>query len=156
MQFFVNYGFPSKSNICNNLGIQTFLDDLLGERDVMIQRTIAPADGPGERALVWIDGEPTHAVTKSPRFAGGDEQVSDALPVSIAERHLVERTLACVDGELLYGRVDVMADDDGSPLISELELMEPSLFFAQSPAALERFVAAVVRRVRQLARDDDA
>ncbi|MFN9969178.1 MAG: hypothetical protein ACK58T_04695, partial [Phycisphaerae bacterium] len=34
-------------------------------------------EGHGERALVWIDGEFTHAVRKSPRFAGNDEQVSE-------------------------------------------------------------------------------
>jgi len=126
---------------------QIFLDDLLSERDAMIQRTIAAANGPGEKALVWIDGEVTHAITKSPRFAGGVEELSDALPVSDAERRLADRALGCVDAGLLYARVDVMTDGDGITLISELELMEPSLYLLQSPPALDRFVAAMARRV---------
>ena len=37
-----------------------------------------------------------------------------------------------------------MEDDDGAPRLSELELMEPSLFLLQEPRALERLVAALV------------
>jgi hypothetical protein len=125
---------------------QVFLDGLLADRDAMIQRTIVPPNGHGERALVWIDGELTHAISKSPRFAGGVETVSHALPVSDGDRRLAERALACVDAELLYARIDVMTDSDGNPLVSELELMEPSLYLVQSSAALDRFVVAMARR----------
>jgi hypothetical protein len=38
-------------------------------------------------------------------------------------------------------------NEGGRPMIMELELMEPSLFFTQSPAALERFARAVSRRL---------
>jgi glutathione synthase/RimK-type ligase-like ATP-grasp enzyme len=124
---------------------QVFLEALLRERDAMVQRYVPTSESRGERALVWIDRELTHAVTKSPRFAGGVEQVSDALPVSDQDMAIANQALSCVDGELLYARVDVVNDNDGKLLVSELELMEPSLFLLQCPAALERFVNAIGR-----------
>jgi hypothetical protein len=42
--------------------------------------------------------------------------------------------------------VDLARDDRFEPAVMELELIEPSLFFLQSPPALERFVAAIARR----------
>lgn len=124
---------------------QAFLEALVRERDTMVQRYMPMVESSGERALVWIDGQLTHAVRKSPRFADGAEQISDALMVSDQERAIADRALACVDGELLYARVDVMHDDDGKLLVSEVELMEPSLFLLQCPAALERLVGAIGR-----------
>ena len=37
--------------------------------------------------------------------------------------------------------------DDGRPMVMELELVEPSLFFAKHPPALDRYIAALVRRL---------
>ncbi len=124
---------------------QAFLAALVRERDAMVQRYMPAVEGAGEQALVWISREFTHAGRKSPRFAGGVERVSDALAVSDQEKAIANRALSCVDGELLYARVDVMNDDDGNLLVSEIELMEPSLFLLQCPAALERFVRAIGR-----------
>jgi hypothetical protein len=49
-------------------------------------------------------------------------------------------------GPLLYARVDLLPGDDGAPVLVELELTEPSLFFLTDPGAVDRFVQAVVRR----------
>lgn len=124
---------------------QTFLDDLAGDRDAMVQRWMTAVDDVGERSLVWIDGTFTHAIRKSPRFAGGVESVSDALPIEADERTFGEAVLAPMARDLLYARVDTIRDR-GTLRVMELELVEPSLFFQQCPAALERFVAALVRR----------
>ena len=123
------------------------MTDLLGERDAMIQRTIVPTGSAGERALVCIGGELTHGVTKATRFSGGEESVSESQPLSDAERDFAQRTLSMVESDLLYARVDVMTDHDGTLLLAELELMEPSLFLAQHPPALSRLVSAIAERV---------
>lgn len=123
---------------------------LLAARDVLVQPYLESVEHHGERALVWIDGEFTHAVRKSPRFAGGIESVSDALPISAEERAVGEAALAAVgalDEDLLYARVDVAPDATGRPVVMELELVEPSLFLLQSPAALQRLVAGIRRRL---------
>ena len=124
------------------------LQELLGERDVLVQRYLPSVESYGERALVWIDGELTHAVRKSPRFEGDDESVSTtSVEISSAEAALARTALEAVRGPLLYARVDVAPGPDGRPLLMELELVEPSLFFSQCPTALDRFVSGVRRRL---------
>jgi glutathione synthase/RimK-type ligase-like ATP-grasp enzyme len=126
---------------------QDFLDALAGDRDAMVQRYLPSVARDGERALVWIDGALTHAVAKTARFHGEEELVSDALPVADDEAEFARRVLAHVDADrLLYARVDVIRDDDGALRLSELELIEPSLFLLQSASALARFVAAIAAR----------
>jgi len=120
---------------------------LLDARDVIVQPFLRSVEDHGERALVWIDGEFTHAVRKSPRFAGNDEQVSAAVPISAAERRVGEAALAPIARDLLYARVDVALSEDGMPVVMEVELIEPSLFLKQSPIALDRLVKGLVRRL---------
>ena len=126
---------------------QRFLDSILSERDAMVQLFMPSVEHPGERALVWIDGEFTHTITKRPRFLDGEESVSEAGTVSEKDCLAAEKALSLLDDTLLYARVDFMEDDAGSPLVSEFELIEPSLFLLQSPYALERFVSAIERLV---------
>lgn len=125
---------------------QRFLDSLISDRDAMVQPWIASVDTTGERSLVWIDGEVTHAIRKSPRFAGGTERVSDEVAIAEDERAFAERAVAPCAAELLYARVDVVRDVDGALRLMELELVEPSLFLQQCPRALDRLVAAIRRR----------
>lgn len=124
---------------------QAFLDEIAIQRDMMIQRYMPEVDGTGERCLVWIDGEVTHAIRKEPRFAGGVERISEALPVSAAEREFAARTMRGFKDRCLYGRIDVMQDESGEMRLSELELIEPSLFLLQHAPAMERLVSAIIR-----------
>jgi len=127
---------------------EAHLRALVTERDVLVQRYLPSVEDYGERALVWIDGELTHAVRKSRRFAGESESVSaDAVAVTHAEAKLARRVIAAIDGTPLYARIDVAPGLDGPPVLMELELIEPSLFFPKSPAALTRFVAALGREL---------
>ncbi|HEX3475873.1 MAG TPA: hypothetical protein VHT91_12695, partial [Kofleriaceae bacterium] len=105
----------------------------------------ASVEGHGERALVWIDGELSHAVRKRPRFTGDDEQVDGPVEIADDERAVAEAALAPVAGRILYGRVDVARDAAGQPMVMELELIEPSLYLTRCPRALDRFVAAIRR-----------
>lgn len=121
--------------------------DLLSERDVLVQPYERSVESHGERALVWIDGEFTHAVRKSPRFGDDPERVSEALAIERDERALGEAALADHRDDLLYARVDVARGPDGAPRVMELELVEPSLFLIHHPPALERLVAGLDRRL---------
>jgi glutathione synthase/RimK-type ligase-like ATP-grasp enzyme len=124
----------------------------LAERDWMVQKYMPAVETTGERALVIIDGEITHSVRKSPRFTGDAESISEALVPSAEERMFATQVLELIPAltgqadPLLYARVDVIPDSDGTLLLAELELLEPSLFFKQSPPALERFVTALLAR----------
>jgi len=129
---------------------EQFLREHLPQRDMLVQPYLDSVELHGERALVWIDGEFTHAVRKTPRFSGQDEVVSGSLSIRAEERALGTLALAPLADKLLYARVDVAHDNDGRLCIMELELIEPSLFLKQDPRALARFVAAIVRELRAL------
>jgi hypothetical protein len=126
---------------------QLHLDLLLARGDALVQPYLESVEGHGERALVWIDGELTHAVRKNPRFAGGEERVSEAVAIEPDERALAEQALAGAPAGLLYARVDVARAADGRPRVMELELVEPSLFLRQHAPACARLVAALARRL---------
>ena len=127
---------------------QAFLEALVAERDAMVQPYLPSVDTDGERALVHVDGLFTHAVRKGARFSGEEEEVSEsAVPLEDEELDLAERTIARIGCPLLYARVDLMRDDGGAPRVSELELIEPSLFLAQYPEAMARLVEGVLRRL---------
>ncbi|HEX8793043.1 MAG TPA: hypothetical protein VF765_18995 [Polyangiaceae bacterium] len=126
---------------------EAHLRALVAREDVLVQPYLDSVEGHGERALVWIDGELTHAVRKSPRFIGDEESVSAAVPIADDEAAVAQAALAVAPTPLLYARIDVARDEHGAPRVMELELIEPSLFFAQGRAALARLVAALRRQL---------
>lgn len=129
------------------------LDEAIFERlltigDVLVQPYVESVDDYGERCLVFIDGTFSHCVRKHPRFAGQQERVTG--PHEPTERELAVAG-AAFDGvglPLLYGRVDLVRDEDDEPLVAELEVLEPSLFLGFGDDALPRLVDAVARRLR--------
>ena len=126
---------------------ESTLEELLPDRDMMVQPYVRGVDTTGEKAVMWIDGAVTHAVRKTPRFVGQGEFVTGATEISPAERAIAERSIEVAVAETgarpLYARVDLMPDQGEGPMVSELELIEPSLYLAQSPAALDRLVCAI-------------
>lgn len=127
---------------------------LLGaRRRVMVQPYLSEVDTHGENALLYFGGKFSHAVTKGAMLDGPAKEIEGLYkPERITryeatgvEKALAERVLAAVPGgpeRLLYARVDVIPTKDG-PVVLELELTEPSLFFAHSEGAPERFADAV-------------
>ncbi len=113
----------------------------------LVQPYVDSVESYGERSIVMIDGELSHAIRKSPRFAGDDERVDGPFPIADAERAVAEAALAPFGDRIAYGRVDLARDAHDQPMIMELELVEPSLFLAHSPTAADRFVAAIARRM---------
>jgi hypothetical protein len=54
-----------------------------------------------------------------------------------------EAALACVTADLLYARVDLVGTAE-SPLVMELELIEPELFLPIAAGSADRLAEAVV------------
>jgi hypothetical protein len=127
---------------------EAHLRAIVDREDALVQPYLPGVEGHGERALVFIDGELTHAVRKAPRFAGDDEAITGPFVVSDDEAALARAVLAAAPAPVLYARVDVARGTDGRPMLMELELIEPSLFFDCGPRALERLVDGIGRRVR--------
>jgi glutathione synthase/RimK-type ligase-like ATP-grasp enzyme len=123
-------------------------------RVVMVQPYLARLDEAGETGMIYLDGAYSHAIRKGAilrpdvTFVNGlyaTEDIRRRDP-SDAERKLAERVLAAVPGTL-YARVDVAPGPGGDPLLLELELTEPSLFFGCSDGAERRLAAAIARRL---------
>ncbi|HTR54521.1 MAG TPA: hypothetical protein VMJ10_27710 [Kofleriaceae bacterium] len=111
----------------------------------LVQPYVASVDHYGERSLIWIDGEFTHAIRKTPRFSGDVERITGPFPIADDERAVGQAALAPYASRILYGRVDLARDTKDRPMVMELELVEPSLFFARHAPALDRYVAALTR-----------
>jgi len=122
---------------------------LAATRDVLVQPFLPSVTEDGERALVFIDGAFSHAVRKRSLFEA--ESVAYRMPVDATteEREVASRALEAAGATgLLYARVDLSAGEDGRPMLMELELTEPRLFFTAAPArAIERFAEAIARRL---------
>jgi hypothetical protein len=126
---------------------EAHLRALCARGDALVQPYLPAVEARGERSLIWIDGEITHAVRKAPRFAGESESITAADDLSSAERELALRAVAAAPAPIFYARADLVGGPDGQPRLMELELIEPSLFFAQSVRALQRFVDGVLARL---------
>jgi glutathione synthase/RimK-type ligase-like ATP-grasp enzyme len=124
----------------------------LGARDLLVQPFLPEVTSQGEWSLVFLGGEYSHAVLKRP--AEGDFRVQEHLGGTSApaepDRALIDQglsALAAVGQPLLYARVDGV-ERDGQLVLTELEIIEPSLFLGLAPAAGQRFAAAIVRLLR--------
>jgi hypothetical protein len=133
-------------------------------RTALVQPYLRSVDSRGETALVFIAGELSHELHKRPVLAPDEVAPVIEGPLAVAramlDENLVvaraaaddERTLAraIIDevsdrfGVPLYARVDMVREDGGRPVLLELELIEPRLYFEQAPGAAGRFAAAVL------------
>jgi len=129
---------------------------LAAQRSVLLQPYLARVDDIGETALIHFDGEFSHAIRKGPLLRRGEgptralfagEHISAREPGD-DELELAARALGAIpfSGPLAYARVDLIRDGAGAPVVLELELAEPSLFFAHAQGAAERFALSLVMR----------
>ncbi len=132
---------------------QTALDDLLVDFGVMAQPFLPSVVERGETSLVYIAGELTHTIRK--RAGDGDFRVqrcwggtSALCHPSVAELAVADRTMALLDSQPIFARVDLVEGPSG-PCLIELELIEPDLFFRDLPAAAGRLANAIATALRQ-------
>ena len=124
---------------------QLYFDEMVAQRDMMVQVFMESVNTVGETALIVIDGELTHAIEKKPRFDDQDAQVLLRETISDEMHGMVDRVLDAAGKDSLYARVDVMPAADGSLVLSELEMLEPSLFFPYCADAVGVMVRGVER-----------
>lgn len=125
------------------------------KRSVLLQPYLNRVDEHGETALLYFEGEFSHAIRKGPLLKRKEgpttelfakeaitARVPDAAELSVAARALRASPFETP----LYARVDLIRDQHGEPVVLELEMIEPSLFFPFAAGSAEKFAAAVVRR----------
>jgi len=118
-------------------------------RIAMVQPYLDSVEGEGERSVVFIDGQISHAVRKVPALSeGGHGDPSGIVPVTPELRDIATSIIDAADARgLLYARVDVVRDGQGDLALMELELTEPTLFLPQAPHAALTLTAAILRRL---------
>jgi hypothetical protein len=120
---------------------------------IVLQPYLDRVDADGETALIYFGGRFSHAVRKGPLLRRGEgptralfapEHITPRVP-RLDELRTGERALGAIPfATPLYARVDLIRDADAAPRVLELELTEPSLFFAHAAGSVERFAALVL------------
>lgn len=122
-------------------------------KTAMVQPYLAAVDGIGETAQLFIGGEYSHAIRKGPLLVTnveGEKEHGLFLKEDISpreprpeQRYLAAAAMDYVSqrfGVPLYARVDLLEDSEGEPVILELELVEPSMFFSTAIGSAARLV----------------
>ncbi len=130
---------------------------LMAGNTVMVQPYQDSVESRGETALLFVHGRFSHAVNKAALLTVGTPPTSERLfateklsaaVATAAERDVAEVVLDAAPfarNELLYARVDLLEGSDGTPLLLELELVEPSMFLSYAqPHAVSCFAAAIM------------
>lgn len=136
-------------------------------RTAMVQPYEQSVDEAGETAVVCLNGEPSHVLRKGAVLrpdevapvrddgVGAAEVMYDPKLVTAGaatgeELALARRVLDHVTERFayvpLYARVDMVAGSAGSPVVMELEAIEPNLYLDLAAGAAERVAAAIIAR----------
>ena len=122
----------------------------MADRPEIIQPFLPAIETEGERSLIYIGGTFSHAIRKRPQ--PGDFRVQpeydgiiSAHPPAADELTAAGAILSEVEEELLYARVDLLRDRSDSPVLMELELVEPDLYLEHDPAGGAAFAEAIAR-----------
>lgn len=119
----------------------------------MIQPYLPSIETEGETSLLFFGGQLSHAVSKRPvsgefriqvQFGGQYAALPEPPAGALA---LAEKTLAAIDEDLLYARIDMARGPDGEWLLMEAELIEPDFYLGSAPEGGQRFAAAVGLRL---------
>lgn len=128
-------------------------DDLAPARasGALLQEFVPEILDRGETSLMYCDGVFSHAVSKHAKpgdyrvqkdFGG---EVEPVMPSSdlIA---FADRVISTIPSQCLYARVDVVEANRG-PVLMELELIEPELYFLVVPEAAGRFATSIANKL---------
>jgi glutathione synthase/RimK-type ligase-like ATP-grasp enzyme len=131
---------------------QLYLDHMLSTHDMLIQPFFPAIMSRGERSLIYIDGEITHAVVRPPvlsRKPVPEPPKKALIALQDEDQQLARKVIAALPSPVLYARIDLVDDMDGKACVMEIELVEPELWLTWMPAAAERFADAIAREVQQ-------
>jgi glutathione synthase/RimK-type ligase-like ATP-grasp enzyme len=122
-------------------------------RPLMVQPFLHAILERGEYSLFYFGGQFSHCVRKMPK--PGDFRVQEEhggiiriWPADAALLAAGKRVLDAIDAELLYARVDFVHLSTEELAVIEIELIEPSLYFAYDEQSPVRFAAALDQMYR--------
>lgn len=128
---------------------EPLFQQLVGERDMLVQPYQPTITELGEASLMVFNGKYTHAILKKAK--PGDYRVQDDFGGSVHpyqpskdEIAFAEQVFSVCDPMPAYGRADIMWNSEGRLYLSELEIVEPELWVRNHPAAAEDFAEGIV------------
>lgn len=127
---------------------------LIKEEAMMLQPFLPSVMTEGERTLMVIGGRFTHAVIKKAK--AGDFRVQDDFGGTVhhysptpEEILFAEHAVSVCDPLPFYARVDILTAANGTPVVSELEMIEPELWFRFHPEAADRLAEMIERELKR-------
>ncbi len=106
----------------------------------------------GEVAFMVFGGKYSHAILKKGKE--GDFRVQDDFGGTVhdyqanrEEIAFAEQVVAACTSQPVYARVDVLWDNNDQPCLSELELIEPEMWFRNHNPAAESMANALVKHI---------
>ena len=129
---------------------EAIFENLVSERDMLVQPFITTIATKGEASLMVFNGTYTHAVLKNAK--AGDYRVQDDWGGTVGpytptgrEIAFAEKCFAACSSMPAYGRADILWDTDGRILLGELEIIEPELWIRSHPESADIFAEGVVK-----------
>lgn len=127
---------------------------LTNDEAMMLQPFLSSVMTEGEKTLVVIGGRYTHAVIK--RAKVGDFRVQDDFGGTVEhytptdeEIAFAEHAVSVCDPLPAYARVDILQNAEGFPVVSELEMIEPELWFRFHPEAADRLADVISSQLNE-------
>lgn len=131
---------------------EAIFQELIKEEGMMMQPYQYSITTKGEISLMVIGGEFTHAILKKAK--SGDFRVQDDFGGTVhdyepgyLEMEFAEKVVKACDPLPAYARVDVMWDNSGDFVLSELELIEPELWFRENMLAAEKLARYIKKKI---------
>lgn len=140
----------------NNISvISKKLKQIMREEDFMLQPFQYSVIENGEWSFMFFGDQYSHAVLKKARE--GDFRVQDdyggtvyPYEASVDEIEFARKALMACPELPVYSRVDLLIDNDGKLAVSELELIEPELWFRIKPEAADLMAKEVLQKLKNL------
>jgi len=139
-------------NPSNCAELEAVFQELIENECMLFQEFLNNITTQGEISLILIGGKYTHAVKKIAKT--GDFRVQDdhggrveKYTPSKEEIVFAENCLAANPFKPMYARVDLVYDNNNNPSLSELELIEPELWFRNYPEAAEKLAEEIAKKI---------
>ena len=137
----------------NYTDLEDIFNKLITKESMLLQEYLSDITLNGEISLIMIGGEYTHAVRKIAKK--GDFRVQDdhggkviKYNAKASEIKFANKCLGACPYKTTYARVDIIYDNKKEPSLSELELIEPELWFRNNKSAASLLAKEIKRLVR--------
>ena len=138
-------------NLENYSNYENIFASLLKNESLMLQPFQNAIMNEGEMSLMVINGTYTHAILKKAK--PGDFRVQDDFGGTVHEYEpslemikIAENAVANCIEKPIYARVDIFRDNEDKWAVSELELIEPELWFRYNPEAAVQLANALAKQ----------